>query len=45
MKKKKHVLLTAVIVLFVLVALFFTTVNYIADFLWFQEVGYTSVPL
>lgn len=43
MKKKKHVLLTAVIVLFVLVALFFTTVNYIADFLWFQEVGYTSV--
>jgi len=42
-KKKKHVLLTIVIVLAVLAVLFFTMVNYIADFLWFREMGYTSV--
>ncbi len=42
-KKKKHVLLFIVIVIGVLATLFFTMVNYIADFLWFQEMGYTSV--
>lgn len=43
MKKKKHIILAVFIVIAALAALFFTMVNYIADFLWFREMGYTSV--
>ncbi len=43
MKKKKNVLLVIIGVLFVLAMVVLAGINYIVDFLWFREMGYTEV--
>lgn len=42
-KNKKRGVLIVLVLLLAAIGLFFALVNYIADFLWFQEMGYTSV--
>ncbi|MBR7147826.1 MAG: UPF0182 family protein, partial [Firmicutes bacterium] len=43
MKNKKNILLVIVAVLFALAVTVLAGVNYIVDFLWFREMGYTEV--
>lgn len=43
MKKKKNILLAIIGVLFALAVVILAGVNYIVDFLWFREMGYTEV--
>ena len=43
MKKKRIGLGAIVVILVILVACFGTLVNFITDYLWFRELGYTSV--